>query len=237
MFWILSIVTSIISSWLYFKEGAITYEDKDKNIKIKIFSGDLFEQKESNLVIGMTDTFDTELGRIIDSKTIQGQFTNQIYSSDSNKLNQELQTLLTNEYHSSVIVDNNKKQGNNTRYPIGATVTLEHGARKYFCVAYCHLSNELTAKSTYDDINLALTNLWKEIRKKSNNTKIAIPVIGSGLARINGMSYVWLIKTIIISFLTASREAIVCPELHLVISKADKNKIRWSQIKDFMENL
>jgi hypothetical protein len=37
--------------------------------------------------------------------------------------------------------------------------------------------------------------------------------------------------------MTASKEANICPELHLIISKSDKNKIRWSQIKDFMENL
>jgi hypothetical protein len=233
----LVIFALVFSLWLYFKEGVIVYEDKDKNIKIKIFSDDLFEQVDSNLVIGMTDTFDTELGQIIDAKTIQGQFTSQIYGGNSNKLNQDLQTLLSSQHPNSGTIDQSKKQGNNTRYSIGTTVTLEHGVKKYFCVAYSHLDNQLHAKSSYENITMALTNLWKEVRKKSNNTKVSIPVIGSGLARINGMSYVWLIKTIIISYMTASKEANICPELHLIISKSDKNKIRWSQIKDFMENL
>src|SRR6266487_508102 len=52
----------------------------DTKITIKI--GDLF-QEDGNLVIGMSDTFDTEKGGgIIKPNSIQGQFLTKIYNDD-----------------------------------------------------------------------------------------------------------------------------------------------------------
>jgi hypothetical protein len=60
---------------------------------VTLIVGDLFDQ-EGNLVIGMNDTFDTEIPVLIKPGTVQGQLLQRQYSGDRNRLDRDLDKAL-----------------------------------------------------------------------------------------------------------------------------------------------
>ncbi len=205
--------------------------DPDSVIEIKI--GDLFEQPSNcHLVIGTNDVFDTTLGEIIKPSAVQGQLLEQIYSNDISKLNSEIEAALS-EKEIEPERDNDKKKGKNLRYPIGTTITLRFPERCYFLTAYGYMRNDLTVQSNVEDIRTSLSVLWEEIRRKGNGTNVAIPIIGSDLARTN-WSRMPLSKLIIHSFVIASKREFVAKKLSLMIYPKDLDKINLRELEDFL---
>src|SRR5260370_11127341 len=109
----------------------------DTKITMKV--GDLFQQ-EANLVIGMHDGFDTEKGDIIKQGSIQAQFLTRVYNDDWSRLDREIEEALQSDAGKQ---DNQKTRGKNKRYPIGTVATVTMGAKRYFCVAYSRMGNDL----------------------------------------------------------------------------------------------
>jgi len=202
----------------------------DTVIKIKL--GDLFKE-DANLVIGMSDTFDTEKGNIIKPKSIQGQFLANIYSDDIFRLDTDLAKALKGIPGKD---DNQKTCGKITRYQIGTVATLVIGPKKYYCSAYSRMGNDLKAKSDILKLNISLEKLWEEIRLKGQNEKIAMAVLGSDLARIGEASHSNLIKLIVSSFILASRAQIIAEQLTIVIRDNNLEKVNMLDINDFLKN-
>jgi len=161
----------------------------DTKIRIKV--GDLFKE-DAHLVIGFNDVFDTEKGDIIKPTSIQGQFLTRIYNNDKQRLDREIEYALQG---TSGKLDNQKLQGKNRRYPIGTVATLTVGTKKYFCLAYSRMGNNLKAQSDVKKLQISLDTLWEEIRLKGQCEPIAMAVVGSDLARLgNTVSHSTLIK-------------------------------------------
>ncbi|MTJ17659.1 hypothetical protein FJR09_01265 [Dolichospermum sp. UHCC 0406] len=87
------------------------------------------------IVIGANDVFDTELGEIIKSSSVQGQFLKQIYKGKQDELDVDIETALQ-EYIGNRNLDPDKKRGKAWRYPIGTTITLGSYEKRYFLTAY-----------------------------------------------------------------------------------------------------
>ena len=204
----------------------------EPDTKVIIKTGDLFNEK-SHLVIPMNDVFDTEIGEIIHKDSIQGQFLSHCYNGDSNKLQSDIKSALE---QNSKTIDAEKKIGNNKRYSIGTVAILDSGESKYFCLAQSYMKTTLEADSDIERLNFSLEKLWSKVREKSSQKKVSIPIIGSGLSRIN-ISYNFLIKMIIFSFITASKNKIITKELTIVIHNKDIQKINFAEIKSFLENI
>ncbi len=203
------------------------------NTKITIKVGDLFQEDANNLVIGMNDVFDTEKGDIIKLTSIQGQFLTRIYGDDKNRLDQDIDKALQGISGNQ---DSQKTRGKNQRYPIGTVATLSVGAKKYFCSAYSRMGNNLQAQSNIKWLSTSLQMLWEEIGVKGQNDKVAMAVLGSDLARIGNASYSDLIKLIVFSFVLASREKLVTPELIIVINQKNLEKVNMLELDDFLRN-
>lgn len=202
----------------------------DTVIKIKV--GDLFNE-DSDLIIGMNDTFDTEKGNIIKANSIQGQFLARVYNDDTSRLNTDLTTAL----HSiSGTDDSQKSQGKKTRYPIGTVATLSAGTKKYYCSAYSFMGNDFKAQSDIKKLSVSLDILWEEIRLKGQRGKVAMAVLGSDLARIGTASHSNLIKLIVSSFLLASRENPISEQLTIVIYPSNLEKVNMLELNDFLQN-
>lgn len=201
----------------------------DVNITIKV--GDLFEEN-GNLVIGMTDVFDTEKGNIIKPSSIQGQFLSKIYNDDRTRLDKDIKNALQGV---SGQRDTDKRKGKNIRYPIGTVVTVV-GSKKYFCSAYSRMGNDLKAQSDINKLSTSLTMLWDEIRLKGQKEKISMGVLGSDLARIGTASHSNLIKLIVSSFILASREIPIAKELVIVIHENNLEKVNMLELNDFLQN-
>ena len=204
----------------------------DVEIEVKI--GDLFNEK-SHLVIGFNDVFDTEIGDIIKSLSIQGQFLTKIYRNDCNKLDNEINQELK-IYDNQAIDESNKTKGKTQRYPIGTTITLRSEQRRYFLVAYGYMSNNLVIQSNPDDILESLNKIWDEVRNKCHGDPVAIPVIGTDIAR-SGLSRMQSIKLIITSFILASKKTFITKKLTVIIHSKDLESIDLHSIEKFLSSV
>lgn len=206
-----------------------TLSSPDSEIELKI--GDLFEQ-DSHLVIGFNDVFDTDLGEIIKPSSVQGQFLTKIYGSNRSRLDTEIEIALQ-PYNHLRIEEPSKVRGKNWRYPIGTTLTLGSHDKRYFLIAYGYMNNDLTVQSNSDYILTSLSNLWKEVRLKGHGMDIAIPIVGSDLAR-TGLPRMALAKLIITSFIIASKEKYVTRKLTVTIFPRDLDSIDLYELEDFL---
>jgi len=206
-----------------------TLSSPDCVVEIKV--GDLFKQPE-NLVIGLNDVFDTEPGEIIKITSVQNQFLIQVYGGDQARLDADIEAALE-PIKGQRQADPDKHKGKNWRYPIGTTIVLGTEGRRYFLSAYGFMGNDLSVKSTVDDIWEALSCLWRQVRLRGHGRSISIPIIGSELAR-TGLPRMFLAKLIIISFIAASKERFVANQLTLLICPKDLDKVDLPELEDFL---
>lgn len=201
--------------------------------KVRLVTGDLFEQ-DTNLVIGMADTFDIETPHIIATGSVQGQFLDRAYQHDVSNLRQDLQAALATKQ----VIDTVSKDGNTDRYQLGTVATINHQRKHYFCVAYTSLDEHNNASSTMGVLWEAMDKLWDEVRIRSNGEAVSAPIIGLGQS---GMSTVLpiqdAIRFLILSFMFASRKQRVCEELRIVVRPQDEKRIDMLEIQDFLASL
>lgn len=220
---------AIWRSWPYPVEQHYSTPDT----KIRLVTGDLFEQ-DTNLVIGMSDTFDIETPNIIATNSVQGQFLAKVYRHDLAALRAELDAALSGE----AIIGNVTKAGNTDRYKLGTVATINHHRKQYFCVAYTSLDEQNKASSSMGILWEAMERLWDEVRVRSNGEAVSAPVIGLGQS---GMSTILpiqdAVRFLILSFMFASRKARVCDELVIVIRRGDEKRIDMLEIQEFLLSL
>lgn len=203
----------------------------DSAIKIKI--GDLFNEP-GHLVIGANDVFDTELGEVTKPSSVQGQFLTRVYHGDHRRLDAEIDAALE-PLKADRKREPNKRKGKFWRYPLGTTLVLGSPDKRYFLNAYGYMSNDLRVKSTADDIWYSLSCLWEQVRLKGHGMGVAMPVIGSDLARTN-LPRMTLTKLIIISFIAASKKDFVSKDLTVVIHPKDLESVDLYALEDFLES-
>ncbi|MEL6501593.1 MAG: macro domain-containing protein [Cyanobacteria bacterium J06623_1] len=203
----------------------------DVEIEIKI--GDIFNQA-GHLVIGFNDVFDTEIGKIIKSSSVQGQFLQKIYKGKRLNLDADIDNEL-NSYELLSVEDHRKTIGKRRRYPIGTTITLGSYNRYYFLVAYGYMNPNLTVQSKVDDIWKSLSKLWEMVRLKGHASNISIPIIGTDLAR-TGIPRMVLVKLLIMSFVVASKEKFVTRKLTVMVFPDDVKSIDWCALEDFLDS-
>jgi hypothetical protein len=204
----------------------------DTEIEIKI--GDLFCEN-SHLVIGFNDVFDTELGEIIRGSSIQGQFLRKIYKNNQDRLDREIEDALKEKPENPQLA-RDKKSGKDLRYPIGTTITLGANEKKFFLVAYGLMKNDLTVESNSEYISKSLDTLWQEVRRKCHGENIAIPIIGSDLARSN-LSREQLTKLIITSFILESKTRFISRKLTVMIYPKDLDAVDFYELNDFLKSV
>ncbi|OUL29562.1 macro domain-containing protein [Nostoc sp. 106C] len=204
----------------------------DTNIEIKV--GDIF-QENGHLIIGCNDVFDTELGEVIKDASVQGQFLKRVYRGKQDKLDSDIETALQ-EHISNRSLDIDKNRGKAWRYPIGTTITLGSYEKRYFLTAYGYMQNDLTVDSNSDYILTSLDKLWQEVRRKCHGTDVAIPIIGSDLAR-SGLSRMQLSKLIITSFILESKRRFITRKLTLMIYTKDLDSVDFYKLQEFLKSI
>jgi len=204
------------------------------NTEVSLVVGDLFEQ-EGHLIVGMSDTFDTETPRVISAHSVQGQFLAREYGGDRTRLDTDLDTALRDVAISGTESRTSKSLGKLARYPIGTVAVLGTVQRHFFCVAYTSMSNKLVAQATVEGIWRSLACVWKEVRDEGQLDRVSIPIVGSGLARLSAqLSNADLVRLIVLSFLAASRERIVSRHLQIVIHPGDAEHIDLRELADIL---
>jgi hypothetical protein len=207
------------------------------DISVVVKVGDLFDQA-GHLVIGFSDTFDTDItdGTIISPGSVQGQFLERVYAGDRDRLDTEIDDALR-DVHAVGEEEPTDKPGKLKRFPLGTVAVLGRPARRYFCVAYTYMENNLIARSSVDHLWEALNSIWDAARRFGQRNTLVIPVIGSELARINSLDRESLLKMIILSFVAQSRQHEVCKELVVVVHRRDYEKIDMLEVRAFLNTL
>ena len=198
------------------------------NTEVVIVRGDLFTQNDASLVVGFTDTFDVETKEdwVISRKSVQGQLVDRLYAGDATALDRELRRGLRIVPSIATESRRDKTRGKLLRYPIGTVVPVPLEGRLMYATAYSRLGNDLVARSTRDDLATAMDRLWESAARYGRMLPIAMPLIGSGLARITELREEQLLSMIVDSFLRGCRRhGTVAQQLRIVLRPEDLERV------------
>jgi len=221
-----------------YPRARIRHEFKHPTIAVTIGIGDLFEQ-EAHIVVGFSDTFDTETtgDRVISGTSVQGQLLERYYDGDRARLDRDLNAALAHIKPLCSETRSSKRKGKLARYPIGTVAVVGEPSRLTFGLAYSRMGNDLVARSSVDDLWLSLNRLWDAVYERGQQRCVAMPVTGSGLARIDSLDRGSLIRMILLSFMARSREVLVARELRIVIWPPDLKTIDMLELVAFVRSL
>lgn len=227
------LISAIVALFRAWPKTSFSEAFANPDVKVGVKVGNIFNQS-GHLVIGFSDTFDTEIGDVVSKDSMQGQFLVYIYGNNQNKLDADLDTLLQNEESEQ---DATKTRGKNKRYKIGTVVVLSGQERKFFCCAYSRMGSDLKATSDINNLWISLQNLWNKIRIEGEQKTIVMPVMGTNLARVPGISFKLPINLILLSYIINSRVEPISKEMILMVRKEDQEKVNLLEIQDFIKTL
>ena len=193
-----ALVLAIIISW---PRANVARRLAVSDTKITIRIGDVLSQ-HGNIIVGVTDVFDTEIGDVIAAASIQGQFQARHFPNRE-ELDGIIDAGLAGKAYET---DDKKHRGKRNRYPIGTVVTARRGEDRFFLLAYSRMSIDLHAQSDICKLTNALESCWTAIRVNGQHNAVHMPIVGSKYAR-TGLPRSLLIQFIVLSFLDEERKA------------------------------
>jgi len=227
---ILSLVTTPLIFW---PKKAFSVSLPDSSTRIAISISDILEQKGS-IVIGTSDTFDTELGEIISPNSLQGQFLTRVYQSDRETLDRDISDALENVEATS---DQTKTYGKTDRYPIGTVACVQRNSSRFFLLAFNKmLADKKRVQTDIRNLWMCLYQCWNVIREKGHHNDIHIPVLATKFGR-SGLSFNLIIQLIITSFVIALREEGIAPSLTVHLNKDDAKEVDFIALWGWLDCL
>ncbi|MEU8006216.1 macro domain-containing protein [Catellatospora sp. NPDC049111] len=197
------------------------------HVTIAVVVGDLFAWPADNLVVGFSDTFDTDTRDeiIISRNSAQGQLLHRTFGGDLARLDRELEQALGDREPDKVEPSEDRPRGKRRRYPVGTVAVLGERDRSIFCVAYSRLGNDLVARSSLPQLEHSLGQLWQAAYLHGQFRDVTMPLVGSGLSRIQEADHMDLLRLIMKTFLRAARLQPVCRRLRVVVTPSQAHQI------------
>ncbi len=216
----------------------VQYRLANPDVTISIFPGDLLDQ-DTHIAIGFSDTFDTSItdDRIIHSSSIQGQLLRRLFDGDQRRLDDELATALAPVTPVRVESGSDKPFGKLVRYPLGTVATIGEPRRLIFAVAYGLMGNDLVARAPVSELWHCYSQLWEAMYRHGQRAPLSVPVMGSGLARVDSLDHDNIVRLILLSFVGFSRVRLLCRELRIVISDTEIDKVSPTDLMTFLRTL
>lgn len=217
---------------------SITRDFERPQVSVTVKIGDLFEET-SHVVIGFSDTFDTDTtdDLIISRSSVQGQFLDRVYEGDARRLNTDIGVALSETSPTVSESPSDKPHGNLDRYKIGTVAVLRASSQRFFCIAYGRMQNNLVVRSSVDDLWRSLDHLWESIDVSGRREPVAMPVVGSEMARINHLDREVLLRMILLSFVAHSRQSPVTKKLTIAIHPKDAHLVDMLEVEAFLRVL
>ena len=204
---------------------------------VTVTVGDMLERK-GQIVVGFTDTFDTQVADgVINSASLQGQLLEKVYGGDLQRLDRDIELALSSVALEKTELRSDKANGKLKRYPVGTVAILNTDANKVYAVAYSSMGNDLVAKSNVQRLWYSLGKLWDAVYRNGQRDAVAMPLVGSELARINCLDRESLLKMSLLSFVSRSREDLICKSFTVVIHPKDHDKINMLEVEAFLRSL
>lgn len=208
------------------------------DVAVTIVASDLIEQ-ESHIAVGFSDTFDTSItdDRIIHGASLQGQLLRQVYGGDTERLDRDLDAALAGVAPVSVESRWDKPHGKLARYPLGTVAVLGEPRRLIFAVAYGLMGNDLVVSAPAEELWHCYTRLWDAVYRHGQRGALSVPLLGSGLARVDTLDRGNLLRLILLSFVSYSRQRLICHELRVVVLPSDVARVDLAGFGDFLRTL
>ncbi len=216
--WVFPSLGALIGLWRAWPRLSVKSRITGTDAVIEILVCNLFDQTGA-LVVSSNTTFDTTMeDRTISRTSTQGQFTSRFCDSLAD-LDRQLEDGLRGiEFEERNTVS--KPYGKRREYPIGTVVSVHGSGKVAYFLAIANLNANRNASATREDILDALPRLWDFVRTQGDLEPIAIPIIGSGLARV-AATREELLREIIKSFVAAAQVGRFCENLTISISPND----------------
>ena len=203
------------------------------NTDLKDFIKEIKDCKErKNFIIPANRCFDTIVDdRIISANTIHGQFLKYLYSINSfapHSLSSEIERALQGMDRTE-LSRNEKPNGNLLRYPVGTVVDIgSHNNSHYFMLGFTTFDSNLTAHASKEEFVLAIQKLIEFCNCHSQGYPVVLPLIGSGLSRMNISKNVAL-RYIVRAF-EINNDIINC-DFHIIVWDKDKDNTIITNLK------
>lgn len=216
----------------------VRQEFRRPDMAIVVEEGDLFDQG-GHLVVGFCDTFDTasDGGVVIDESSVQAQLLLRRYGGDVRRLDAALATALGAVEPVAREDRQGKPLGKLDRYPVGTVAVLGARPQLTFATAYSRIGNDYVAASSVEDLWFSLNRLWDTVRRYARMEQVAMPLVGSGLSRLDHLDQESLLRLILMSFIARSREGAICRELRVVVRPGDLERINMPEVAAFLRTL
>ena len=210
----------------YYKYYCNHIELKIGKVSLDIKIGDIFKE-EGVKVIPVNEYFDTQVDDVIISQTsLHGIYVKEYLKyNDLKSLNSKIEECLKNYQYEE---NSSRLNGKKKRYAIGTTININD----YILTALTKFDEKNEAYLSMQEYLKFLNDFWNEINCIHNGRTINVPIIGTGISRINPAlseqefleQIIWSLKT---SSLITSKS-----KINIIIYTDDKEKISFSEIKN-----
>jgi hypothetical protein len=228
----------LIATLISLPRDRISRDFTHPDVTVTVEVGDLFDHA-CHLVVGFTDTFDTDTAdeSLVSRRSVQGQLLHRLYDGDVAALDAHLAEALTDMTPVRTESRTSKRIGKLERYPVGTVAVVKGSGRNIFCTAYGRMNNDLIVSCGTEQLWSSLAQLWDAVRRHGHREKVAMPITGSDLARINNMDHSSLLKLVLLSFVAHSRARGVCGSLTIVVHPQDHYRIDMLELGVFLRSL
>lgn len=186
---------------------------KGKNCNIRISYGDIFEMSSCKKVIPFDECFTTSVGSApwqIKPTSVCGQYLSK-YPID------DIQTLIN--------AANLKPESGRSKY--NGQICYKSGTivpnGDHLLMAFAKLDEDGLGRMSRDEYIDSLSRLWQEISKYYGQTDVCVPILGSGITRLDDISLAQqeLLDMMIASYKLSAHKIKNPFNLHIVCRKCD----------------
>ena len=172
----------------YFKNNGYTVIGKYANILDSIDLGNV------NIVVPVNRCYDTIIDDfVISSNSVHGQIVKYLFQNDlisKEELDRNIEKSLKEQNIKAEDIGNDvsiggKSKGKHKRYPVGSVALVVIGTVRFHFIAFSKIEKNKTATTKDIDYLIVLNQIVENIWKNSNGSPIYMPLIGSGLSKLN----------------------------------------------------
>lgn len=190
-------ILSFVFAYLYycFKRRVVYF--KYNRFKVSGTYGNILDNigtSKVNLIVPVNSCFDTKIeGSVISTNSLHGQVIKFLYDNNlvsQTDLDKKIKSSLREQNISSENIGNDVKKGgkslgNYNRYPIGSAAFVDIGNVRYHFIALSIIENNKNAKTSDQDYLIVLNAIVDNCFRNSNGNPIYLPLVGSGLSKLN----------------------------------------------------
>lgn len=177
---------AVYASWQTRKKKIITL-DINSSLKLTIQEADIFAQN-GIIVIGVNEYFDTHIGDgVVSRNTLHGLFIKKYYKDHLSDLDRAIRESLHEQGVKPIESRCQRRNinGKTDKYDLGTCAMIHDGGKKYVLVALTHFDENDKANMTRAELNQVLGKLMAFLDKKAEAQEVHMPILGTGLARLN----------------------------------------------------